>query len=312
MGGVPVAIREFARELPGVHSLVCRSAWRAGRSWEFSKPGVDETDPNLTVIRVNTEGGKILDPQIEKIIKAGDYDVFLPHTLGPAILEGVLSVPKGKRIIVDGRYGTDKPIDKAVLNKVDLWMFYLECFKGEIKDAVILPIPYAASHFYPAPRGTKKLLYIGRIAPEKRVAEMVNALHSVGPEYALTILGDYDHPKRDKPPLQSALAGLKMPWKMALEFCPAKVGAILRAHDILLLPSRSETYSQVALQALACGRPVVSAAQGPYLDWAKPYVNVVPLESFGEAVQQNWPDPPAVAHFSWGNLRKRYIEELKL
>lgn len=97
------------------------------------------------------------------------------------------------------------------------------------------------------------VLYTGRISKEKGVMELpaiMKMVRSVFPEIQLVIAGTGPAEEELKTLLPEALY---LGW-VGQEYLPA----LFRAADILLLPSRFDTFSCVVLEALSCGLPVVA------------------------------------------------------
>jgi glycosyltransferase involved in cell wall biosynthesis len=118
------------------------------------------------------------------------------------------------------------------------------------------------------PAGATSLLYVGRLAREKRVADLVPVLRSLTDNSVgtttlarrapvhLTVVGD--GPARAE--LEHAFAGLPV------SFTGYQRGdALARAYassDLFVFPSDSEAFGNVVLEAMASGLPVVAAAAG--------------------------------------------------
>ncbi len=108
------------------------------------------------------------------------------------------------------------------------------------------------------------LLYVGRLSPEKGVDDLLRAtaqLHEQNPDAVrLLIVGD----GAQREPL----------WHLAVELglervvgwvgrvAPDEVNTYLTAADLICLPSHMEGVPNVALEAFACGRPVVASQVG--------------------------------------------------
>jgi D-inositol-3-phosphate glycosyltransferase len=111
------------------------------------------------------------------------------------------------------------------------------------------------------------LLFVGRIQPLK------------GLEVAVAALAELDHPTAELV-VVGGPSGAEGPAELArvqslvqelglgprVRFFPPQPHHLLstwyRAADVVLVPSRSESFGLVALEAAACGRPVVAAAVG--------------------------------------------------
>lgn len=106
----------------------------------------------------------------------------------------------------------------------------------------------------------RRLIYSGRLAPEKRVDLLVNAFAALAPrrrDWDLVILGSGS----SKPELlrQGKPLGNRIIWIDAL-IDPAEVFAVYRCCDVLVLPSDYEPWGLVVNEADASGLAVVSSS----------------------------------------------------
>jgi len=117
-----------------------------------------------------------------------------------------------------------------------------------------------------------RLLYVARSAPHKGLSDLLSVLPSLQrTDWRLTIVGavadgDADAVRDTKLRFDhhiSALGALPLP----------RVAAIMRRHDALIVPSRYENFCNVALEALACGLPVIGVAVGGVRDMVTHGVN---------------------------------------
>jgi len=114
------------------------------------------------------------------------------------------------------------------------------------------------------------LLFVGRIQPLKGLDVAVRALAELGRDDAVLVAvggasgteGDAEMARIEAIVDELGLAG-------RVRFVPAQAHHILstyyRAADVVLVPSRSESFGLVALEAAACGTPVVASAVGGLL-----------------------------------------------
>jgi D-inositol-3-phosphate glycosyltransferase len=114
------------------------------------------------------------------------------------------------------------------------------------------------------------LLFVGRIQPLKGVDVAVRALAEVERDDArLWIIGGASGPEGDVEVerIRHLIADLGLDDRV--EFHPPQPHHLLstyyRAADVCLVPSRSESFGLVALEAAACGVPVVASAVGGLL-----------------------------------------------
>jgi D-inositol-3-phosphate glycosyltransferase len=120
------------------------------------------------------------------------------------------------------------------------------------------------------PLDGRLLLFVGRIQPLKRADVAIEALaelHAGGGEpYRLVVVGGPSGPHGEK-----SLQGLHdvadargvREFVHFIEPQPHELlSSYYRAADVCLVPSRSESFGLVALEAAACGTPVVASAVG--------------------------------------------------
>jgi alpha-1,6-mannosyltransferase len=103
------------------------------------------------------------------------------------------------------------------------------------------------------------IVHCGRLSTEKRPdrsIEALAALHRAGVDAVLVVAGD--GPLR--PRLIAQAAGLPVRFTQFLAD-RADVAALLASADVVLAPGPIETFGLAALEALACGTPVVVAAE---------------------------------------------------
>ena len=110
------------------------------------------------------------------------------------------------------------------------------------------------------------LLFVGRIQPLKGADVAVRTLAALSPDVTLVIVGGPSGP--DGPAEMRRVKSLVSELGVAeqVRFVPPQrhedLPAFYRAADVCLVPSRSESFGLVALEAAACGTPVVAAAVG--------------------------------------------------
>lgn len=103
------------------------------------------------------------------------------------------------------------------------------------------------------------LLYVGRLAPEKRV-DWLAGLLDAHPEARLAVVGD--GPSR--PALESAFAGRDAVFTGYLH--GEELAAAYASADAFPYPGANETFGNVILEAMASGLPVVAPRSGGLLD----------------------------------------------
>jgi glycosyltransferase involved in cell wall biosynthesis len=113
------------------------------------------------------------------------------------------------------------------------------------------------------PPDGRLIVYVGRLVPAKGLRELLTAFGRLAqqvPDCRLALVGDG--------PMQAELArllseaGLESRVILTGGLEPPAVAGWVRASDLLTLPSWSEGYPNVVVEALACGRPVVATDVG--------------------------------------------------
>lgn len=101
--------------------------------------------------------------------------------------------------------------------------------------------------------------YLGRIATEKGLDVALAAWQRVEPRCHATLVLIGDGPLRDE--LRRRSARLRVRW-LPFEADRERVASLLAASDVYLSPGPSETFGLAAIEAMACGTPVVAADRG--------------------------------------------------
>ncbi len=125
----------------------------------------------------------------------------------------------------------------------------------------LLPENYVSTPPAPLSRNLKKVIFVGRLAPEKNISTVLTAAQEMV-DVEFTIAGD--GPLRaeieDK---ADELANLSfVGWQSRDELL-----GLLDEHDLLVLPSFVESFGTVALEAMSRGRLVIVSEHCGLLDW---------------------------------------------
>ncbi|MHB8328974.1 MAG: glycosyltransferase, partial [Acidimicrobiales bacterium] len=110
------------------------------------------------------------------------------------------------------------------------------------------------------------LLFVGRLQPLKGADVAVRALAAMGADAHLVIVGGPSGPRGDayRADVEKLVESLGL--RERVLFVDPQPHELLstyyRAADVCVVPSRSESFGLVALEAAACGTPVVAAAVG--------------------------------------------------
>jgi D-inositol-3-phosphate glycosyltransferase len=114
------------------------------------------------------------------------------------------------------------------------------------------------------------LLFVGRIQPLKGPDVAIRALAALGrPDALLLVVGGASGAQGDGETARALELVADLDLQDQVWFVPPQPHHILstyyRAADVVLVPSRSESFGLVALEAAACGIPVVASAVGGLL-----------------------------------------------
>ena len=202
------------------------------------------------------------------------------HTLGhlknDATPNGAAREPD-VRIAEEARIvaATDRLIAATVVERAHLVSHYgadpgrIAVIPCGVDTELIMPGDQAAARATLGLDGGPQLLYVGRLAPIKGLETLLDGmarLHAAGSPAHLTIVGgDADEPlDGHEAELRSRLARLAL--GDAVTFVGAQPQERLRtwyvAADATVLPSYYESFGMVALEAMACGSPVVASRVG--------------------------------------------------
>lgn len=128
-----------------------------------------------------------------------------------------------------------------------------------------------------ARRGERLLVFVGRFAPEKNLPELYDALGRLGPGYLLVLVGCGPRPARRE--------GVRI---LPYITDPAELASLVASCDIFVHAGDRETFGLAALEAMACGLPVVAPCAGGLAELVDDDVGVaVPVKSaarLGEAL----------------------------
>ncbi len=114
------------------------------------------------------------------------------------------------------------------------------------------------------PPATRLLVFAGRLAPEKNLPELYELVERLGDPYHLLVIGGE---RRGRPARRVSM--------LKYEQEPAALAASMGGADLLVHAGRQETFGLVALEAMACGLPVVVYPGGALAELVDPIVGAV-------------------------------------
>ncbi len=137
-------------------------------------------------------------------------------------------------------------------------------------DVAVIPNFINPSEYHPAtdatsrralaPAGHRILIHVSNFRPVKRVLDVVHTFAGVRKAMPATLVLVGDGPDRDGAEHEVDRLGLKRDVRFLGKV--DNVADVLRGGDLFLLPSATESFGLAALEAMACGVPVVASAAG--------------------------------------------------
>jgi glycosyltransferase involved in cell wall biosynthesis len=153
------------------------------------------------------------------------------------------------------------------------------------------------------PEDSRLIIYVGRLVHTKGLRELIDAFESLAgedPRCRLVLVGE--GPMRGGLLDLISRCGLADRVVLTGGLPPARVADWICAADVLTLPSWSEGYPNVVVEALACGRPVVATDVGGTREIVSSFNGVlIPprdtgalREALRSSLDRQW-DHPAIA-----------------
>jgi len=199
------------------------------------------------------------------------------HTLGRlknAVAQGADDREPALRIAEEARLvaEADRIVAASVVERAHLAWYY----QARPERVEVIPCGVDTELFQPMARAAAKdllelgpepvLLYVGRLAPIKGLDTLLEAMRFVAPEATLLVVGgEQDEPDRGHGArLRQLAAALGLGARV--RFLPAqpqrRLPLFYAAADATVMPSYYESFGMVALEAMACGSPVVASRVG--------------------------------------------------
>ncbi len=111
-----------------------------------------------------------------------------------------------------------------------------------------------------APNGEKVLIHTSNFRPVKRVPDTIRILEKVNKEIPCKLVLVGDGPDRSECERLARELGIHK--NVLFLGKQDALAEILNAADLFLMPSQSESFGLSALEAMACGKPVISSSVG--------------------------------------------------
>jgi D-inositol-3-phosphate glycosyltransferase len=197
----------------------------------------------------------------------------------PVEMEGELRLSSEKKIVKEA----DALIAATQIEKKQL----MDHYEADPHKITVLPPGVDLKRFYPIPQDEAKavigippnekvILYVGRIEPLKGIDNLLKAIAflrksdvlAACPHYVAIIGGDPDRPRELLDQEMRHLQDLNR--RLGLDDMVVFLGKkdqdslpyYYSASEVLVMPSHYESFGMVALEAMACGTPVIATRVG--------------------------------------------------
>lgn len=235
--------------------------------------------------------------------------------------------PLARRMTSSALLGADKivAVSRSIGEKV------MKFGPSPEKVRIIPCAAYNSEQFYlsdsanGAAGSSRKVLYIGRLVPVKGVERLIEASswfgRMAGDEIEVLIIGD--GPEKKKLLKQCVDLNISDRVRFIGEVPQAEIPKWIHLSDVLCISSYSEGLPNVAIESMACGKPVVTSAVGGLPDLIEEGVNGLLWkdenpESLArllcDALENSW-DKSAIAstvtEYVWENIARDNFSILK-
>ncbi|MCX7874998.1 MAG: N-acetyl-alpha-D-glucosaminyl L-malate synthase BshA [Melioribacteraceae bacterium] len=159
--------------------------------------------------------------------------------------DGVTAVSRFLKEKTLTNYNIEKEIE-VIYNFIDL-----EIYK---------PQPSIEFRKHIAPNGEKVLVHTSNFRPVKRVPDIIRILEKVNKEIPTKLILIGDGPERSE--CERLSRELNIHQNVVFLGKQDALSEILNSADLFIMPSQSESFGLSALEAMACGKPVISSSVG--------------------------------------------------
>ena len=204
-------------------------------------------------------------------LHGGDVNLYFRRFSGRS--QGMWAIAQANRVIAASRSLRDTVVDG---------------YGAEIGQVAVIPSGVDVDKFQPMPMkgaeskldlepGVPRVLYVGAITLSKGVDYLLKAFARLDPDLhhsaQLVLVGDGDYGDAARMLASDLGIGHRVTWvgKRPNDEIPLWMNAC----DVLVLPSLSEGFGVVLVEALACGKPVVATACGGPEDIVTPETGIL-------------------------------------
>jgi teichuronic acid biosynthesis glycosyltransferase TuaC len=204
-------------------------------------------------------------------VHGGDVNLYFRHFFGRRL--GLWTISHADRVIT-----ASESLLHAVVNE----------HGADARKITVIPAGVDVSRFTPMPldkaedklglaRGASRILYVGGITEAKGIEYLLKAFARLlreSPESAqLCLVGDGDHLEAARLSVQQL--GIAASVTFVGKRPNQEIPAWINASEVLVLPSLSEGFGVVLIEAMACGKPVVATNCGGPEDIVTPETGIL-------------------------------------
>ncbi len=164
------------------------------------------------------------------------------------------SIEKSDAVTAVSRFLKEKTITQYEIKKE------IEVIPNFINTEFYKPNPNCQYRDHIAPNGEKILIHTSNFRPVKRVTDVIKVFEKVNKEIPSKLLLIGDGPDRFE--CEQLTRQLNISDRVKYLGKQEAIVDMLNASDLFLLPSQSESFGLAALEAMACGLPVVASSVG--------------------------------------------------
>ena len=164
------------------------------------------------------------------------------------------SIEKSDAVTAVSRFLKEKTITQYEIKKD------IEVIPNFIDTELFKPNTNCKYREHIAPGGEKILIHTSNFRPVKRVPDVIKVFDKVNKEIPSKLLLIGDGPDRFE--CEQLTRQLNISEKVKFLGKQEAIVDILNSSDLFLLPSQSESFGLAALEAMACGLPVVASSVG--------------------------------------------------